>query len=273
VAGSPAREIGTESDCESDPAEAGEGTPAPWQERMGEQVRVILNPGSFAAWRSLFFYLCTDEISFAPLTSQGADFRLECVLGNDSGTPPPCSPKSIYVLAGLLNLQPLSDLALRDIESKLSEDNIVEEFFSHVTTTNQEILEMECRLFFSRFKNEATILRMQEKISGICASRSAHQADALKLGLQAAIDLKKRDGRVGSDCVMLMCPERDCPGNRTYTSYSLEGVVNNDFCQPCLRIGRARFLVCMGCGNERTGCGLSCQRCGKRFALVASSPS
>jgi hypothetical protein len=31
-----------------------------------------------------------------------------------------------------LNIQPLHDLALKDIESKLSEDNIVEEFFSGV---------------------------------------------------------------------------------------------------------------------------------------------
>jgi len=34
-----------------------------------------------------------------------------------------------------LNLRPLRNLALKDIESKLSEDNIVEEFLSHVTAT------------------------------------------------------------------------------------------------------------------------------------------
>jgi len=56
---------------------------------------------------------------------------------------------------------------------------------------------MECRLFFSRFKNDATVFRMQEKISGISASRSVHQADALKLGLQAALDRKKRNSRAG----------------------------------------------------------------------------
>jgi hypothetical protein len=69
--------------------------------------------------------------------------------------PPPCSPKSIYVLANLvsfpwssegssrdvalilwdwkLNLQRLRDLALKDIESKLSKGNIVEEFFSRIS--------------------------------------------------------------------------------------------------------------------------------------------
>lgn len=111
---------------------------------------------SHHSWRSLFFYLCTDEISFAPLKSQGGDFRLACILGAPPDTAPPCSPKSIYILAGLvcpffsdlffcsvaliesvppkLKLHPLSELAFADIESKLSEDNIVEEFFSRVSS-------------------------------------------------------------------------------------------------------------------------------------------
>ena len=63
--------------------------------------------------------------------------------------PPPCSPKSIYILANLvnlplfitqdveltlkrwkLNIEPLRNIALEDIESKISENNVVEEFFS-----------------------------------------------------------------------------------------------------------------------------------------------
>lgn len=105
------------------------------------------------SWRSLFFYLCTDNISFAPLKSQGADLRLDYIK-NASGTPPPCSPKSIYALARFVslftngfyslkydsyhhqtNIQPLRELSFRDIESKLSEDNIVEELSSHVSST------------------------------------------------------------------------------------------------------------------------------------------
>jgi len=85
--------------------------------------------------------------------SQGVDSRSMYILANTTtDAPPPCSPKSIYVLAtlvspsrfapklqsvawlipscGKLNIQPLCDLALKDIESKLSEDNIVEELFS-----------------------------------------------------------------------------------------------------------------------------------------------
>ena len=106
---------------------------------------------------------------------------------------------------------------------------------------------MECRLFFSRFKNEDTISRMREKIAGMSASRSVHQADALKVGLQAALDLKKRDSRVG---------------------------LSNETCQSCSRIGQANHLVRPGGTKyERTGRYSWCQGCGKEFALVVPSPT
>ena len=56
------------------------------------------------SWRSLFFYQCTSQISFAPLRSQGVDSRLRYILEKTTNdAPPPCSPKSIYVLAGLVS--------------------------------------------------------------------------------------------------------------------------------------------------------------------------
>ena len=131
---------------------------------------------------------------------------------------------------------------------------------------------MECRLFFSRFQNEATILRMQQRFAGVCASRSSHQADALKLGLQSALEIKKRNSLVARGGVMLRCRESDCPGNKTYRSCSLKNFGGSGYCQPCSKIGRERFLVCADCGHERKGRHASCQGCGKEFVLVASFP-
>ena len=131
---------------------------------------------------------------------------------------------------------------------------------------------MECRLFFSRFQSPATVHRMQEQFAGVCATRSAHQADVLKLGLQSALDLMKRDNVAGRGDVMLRCKESDCPGNRSYTSYSLEGVLTNEFCQPCFKIGRQRYLICTGCGYERTDRDIRCLHCRKKFGLVVSFP-
>lgn len=110
------------------------------------------NDGSLR-WKSLFFYRCTDGILFAPLKSQGVDSRLNYIREKTVATaPPPCSPKSIYVLASLvrqpsiqmvsdvalrhrteLEIQPLCDSAFADIKSKVSQSNVVGEVFSWVT--------------------------------------------------------------------------------------------------------------------------------------------
>ena len=52
------------------------------------------------SWKSLFFYLCTDTIQFAPLKSQGIHVRAQYVQEETTpGQPPPCSPKVICSLA------------------------------------------------------------------------------------------------------------------------------------------------------------------------------
>jgi hypothetical protein len=99
---------------------------------------------------------------------------------------------------------------------------------------------MECRLLFSKFKNETTICRIQEKFARIPKGRSTHQADAFKLGLQAALVLKKRESLVGTGDVPLRCPAPDCPGTNSYTSYPQEGIANNEYCQPCYNAGQRR---------------------------------
>jgi hypothetical protein len=109
--------LAVESDCESDSMGVGGGEPKTKEEKQ-EQERAVFTTGSFSAyvhlpsclclggndgfssWQSLFFYRCTDTISFAPLRSQGVDSRLNYIRGGTTtAAPPPCSPKSIYVLA------------------------------------------------------------------------------------------------------------------------------------------------------------------------------
>jgi len=64
--------------------------------------------------------------------------------------------------------------------------------------SQQQILEMECRLLFSKFKSEATISRVQEKIAVSTGEDSVHRAIAFKLGLQAALDSKKPCPQTGA---------------------------------------------------------------------------
>ena len=91
---------------------------------------------------------------FAPLRSQGSDSRSDYIREKAvAAAPPPCSPKSVYVLSNLvrwpsiegvvcdtkavihlkLRIQPLCDLAFEDIEAKVTTENAVTEVFSWVT--------------------------------------------------------------------------------------------------------------------------------------------
>ncbi|KAF9785368.1 hypothetical protein BJ322DRAFT_1211231 [Thelephora terrestris] len=123
-----------DSDCEGIP----EPTSAPSPEAQVNETEAkeleplpLLTVGSFASWRSLFFYMCTDVIQFAHLKSQGLDVRSRDVEERTMpDKPPPCSPKAIYSLASALWIPALRDLALDDIRSKVTDANVVTELFS-----------------------------------------------------------------------------------------------------------------------------------------------
>lgn len=158
-----------DSDCEGDSRGVENGA-SKTAEEGEEQALAVLTTGSFSvyvhflsclhlegndgfsSWKALLFYRCTDMISFAPLKSQGVDSRSSYIRGIKAiSTPPPCSPKNIYVLANLvrtpqpnvsrmtltclleLGIRPLCDRAFADIERKVSLDNVVVEVFSRVT--------------------------------------------------------------------------------------------------------------------------------------------
>ena len=99
----PKGDIDVESDCEGDSSEFANEAPVIKMER--EVIpRAVLTTGSFSAcvhkfsfsihscledrdrfprWKSLFFYRCTDEISFAPLRFQGVDSRSDYIRERD----------------------------------------------------------------------------------------------------------------------------------------------------------------------------------------------
>lgn len=91
-----------ESDCEEDSPGIKDEPPKRTEERE-DSTHAVLVTGSFSAWKSLFFYRCTDSILFAPLMSHGVESRSNYVRENTVvAAPPPCSPKSVYVLANLV---------------------------------------------------------------------------------------------------------------------------------------------------------------------------
>jgi len=248
-------DVNPDSDCEDDPTGAGDETL-----RNERGTRAVLVAGSFSAWRSLFFYRCTDEISFALLKSQGADARLNHIRENTvAAAPSPCSPKSIYVLANMLGIQALCDMAFADIKSKVTPDNVVDEVFSWVTATQEKIMEMECELLTSNPNDPRTIALVKQNIGSISDGASSHCAAALRLGLQKAFDQKQKRQPTAT----LRCSQGGCEWNSTHPPYSSVG--SNIYCRICFYHGRNRCLQCVGCGYSRTSSSASCQGCGKMF--------
>ncbi|KAF9778362.1 hypothetical protein BJ322DRAFT_1147820 [Thelephora terrestris] len=97
--------------------------------RQGKIIKI--QDIAFITWRSLFFYLYTDSIQFAPLKSQGANARAQYLREPTTpDKPPPCSPKTIYSIATRLEIKALRDIAFDDIRSKVTSENVTIELFS-----------------------------------------------------------------------------------------------------------------------------------------------
>jgi len=251
--------VNIDSDCEDDTTGTSDET---LKEKDEEESRAVLITGSFSAWKSLFFHRCTDEILFAPLKSQGVDSRLNYIREKTVATvPPPCSPKSVYVLASLLGIQPLYDKAFADIKSKVALDNVVGEVFSWVTASQGKIMEMQCELLVSSFQNPKTIALVKENFGHISDGSSPHCASALKLGFKRAFELKKQKKQPPG--VLLRCTRYGCARNTTPVSYSVAG--SGVYCQNCQYNYGSYCMQCVGCGTNRNSTYASCQGCGMKF--------
>jgi len=123
-------------------------------------------------------------------------------------------------------------------------------------------MEMQCELLVSNISDPKTIQRMKEIIGHISDGSSSYCADALKLGLQKAFELKKQKKQPPG--VLLYCSLAGCPWT-TPTAYSSAGSHPSGHCIPCSNSGHSRYLLCAGCGRVRFGVHASCQGCAQRF--------
>jgi len=127
--------------------------------------------------------------------------------------------------------------------------------------SQEKIMEAQCELFISSFKDPKTVTRVREIVDDISDGSSPHRAGALKLGLKKAFELKKQ--RRQPPGVLLRCSHISCVWYNNHVSYT---AIMSKHCQHC-RSNRwgERYLVCAGCGYARNGGYTSCQSCGKRF--------
>ncbi|KAF9785369.1 hypothetical protein BJ322DRAFT_1108808 [Thelephora terrestris] len=98
--------------------------------------------------------------------------------------PPPCSPKVIYSLAVTLDIRPLRDLALKEIRSRITSTNVVNEFFAGPMSRLTEVMKMQYELLRDKFNNQDTNASAVDLIKSIADGTRAHHGSALKYGLR-----------------------------------------------------------------------------------------
>jgi hypothetical protein len=74
--------------------------------------------------------------------------------------------------------------------------------------SQKEIMEAQCDLLVSSFKDHKTIALVKENIRHISSGSSSHRAGALQLGLEKAFELKKKGREPAYRC--RKCRDRGC---------------------------------------------------------------
>ncbi|KAH9941015.1 hypothetical protein B0H21DRAFT_753592, partial [Amylocystis lapponica] len=132
---------------------------------------VFVKDMAFKTWQAFVFYTYFEKVAFAPLRSQTDTPGL---VVNKQGWPdlyeaPLCSPKSMYRLAEKYDLTALRQLAITNIKTKLSGDNILLELFTPFTSRYPEILQLEiqyiCDNSSIKPKLVASLPRWLEKVA------------------------------------------------------------------------------------------------------------
>jgi len=151
----------------------------------------VVRDASYSAYRSVLYYIYTDNIVFAPLSSSfishaapdqsvltsavgssenssnvrasqsiesamifGAKSRREWIKfweGHHPGTPSPCSAKAVYRLADRLDLDDLKQRAFQFIIRSLTVENVPYEVFSTFSAAFEEVRKVQVKYFLDNW--------------------------------------------------------------------------------------------------------------------------
>ncbi|KAI0086240.1 hypothetical protein BDY19DRAFT_1059097 [Irpex rosettiformis] len=153
-------------------------------ELVGSQYkyRVVVPDMAANTWQALVHFVYTGTIHFAPLKSQGLELRqAEQTKHREKNPhlPPLCSPKSIYRLADSVGLDELKILARRDLEARISEENIIREVFSKFSSMYGDILDMELGTLYTSSMLPHTLPNILKTVTSIARGGMPYSEKAL----------------------------------------------------------------------------------------------
>ncbi|KIM43361.1 hypothetical protein M413DRAFT_444189 [Hebeloma cylindrosporum] len=157
------------------------------------KIKIVVRDAAYTTYYAMLYYIYTDNIVFAPLSSSfiamsrehtssgtpidipstpseggqmtgsrrvathdSAHSRAEWIrdwMRNNPGRPSPCSAKSIYRIADMLDLSELKERAAQHIMKSLTVDNIGYEVFSPFAAAFEAIRKVEVEFFLSHWQD------------------------------------------------------------------------------------------------------------------------
>ncbi|KAG1751623.1 uncharacterized protein EDB91DRAFT_1298849 [Suillus paluster] len=152
-----------------------ETVPVATNENVKRGSRVVLVKGvAWRTWYTFIYYCYTGIVNFENLRSQGVDVALQ--QSRLTHGRPHCSPKSMYQLARKLRNEPLSQLSLTAIETRLSAANILDEAFSKFTSRHDAIREMEIAQLVKHRNASEVLQNLPTKIMAMAMGNTPHAA-------------------------------------------------------------------------------------------------
>ncbi|KAF9779859.1 hypothetical protein BJ322DRAFT_1113175 [Thelephora terrestris] len=153
--------------------------------RMGK-VAIVRDTGA-VTFEALLYFLFTDEINFAPLSSDPRHEPAQARVGDwSAGKPPSPSAKSIYRLADMYDIPTLKERAMAHIRNNLGYCDIIGEIFSSFTYFFPEILSMQVSFLVNKMNEESkggaegpTRTRLRTQIASLSRSEMRRATDAL----------------------------------------------------------------------------------------------
>ncbi|KAH9951802.1 hypothetical protein B0H21DRAFT_192330 [Amylocystis lapponica] len=143
---------------------------------VGKTV-VFLNIAA-RTWEALLFYLLTGFIVFAP-EGQNCTAFIQKFKAAYPARPTPVSCKSMYRLADKLGMEELKKRALVHLEAYLSQNTILDEFFSEFTSRHKEVLEMELPHIMKHWKILKASPELAAKIKEVTTGTMEHACAAM----------------------------------------------------------------------------------------------
>ncbi|KAJ8583806.1 hypothetical protein M405DRAFT_798827 [Rhizopogon salebrosus TDB-379] len=159
--------------------------------------RAVLVKGvAWKTWHAFVYYCYTGVVNFSGLRSQAqaTTEASQATFHNHSKEGPPCcSPKSMYQLARKLRNDTLAQLAFKDIETRLSAANILDEALSKFTARHEAIREMELALLV-KYRGEPDVLRgLPAKIEAVAMGNMPHAGPILTALYQRIVQMPSKN--------------------------------------------------------------------------------